>query len=211
MLKLERVSVAYNGAASAVPVLQHIQLTLGASEALALQGRYGAGCSTLLKAIAGYAGVTSGQILLGDELINAWPVFKRANVGIAYLPEDKALFYELTAQQNLLIGAGLQSKRKTQKMLEEMYARFPMLANCAQVMAGALSGGEQQLLALARTLMRPAKVLLLDEPTQGLAPHAIEQVVSYLNHVKTSGARILLVDRKQQVSRALAAGEWVLS
>lgn len=208
MLKLQQLDVLY----LSKQILTNVNLNVQASEVVHVQSRYGEKCTVLLQAIAGYVSITHGQILLNDQALTKCPVFKRANAGIAYLPETKELFNNLSTEQNLLLGAGPQlTGHQRQQQLVQIYETFSLLKQRSHVMAGTLSGGEKQLLALARTLMRPAKLLLLDEPAEGLAPLMIEKVINYLKQLKEQGASILLIDKKQNFAQALNARDFHLS
>lgn len=201
MLNISDLAVAYGSRA----VLQGISLNVAAGEVVAMIGRNGSGRSTLLTAIAGHVGIAAGEIQLAQHAITRWPAYLRARAGLAWVPENKLLFNELSVRQNLLLGMGPGTAHSDQKTaLERIYALYPLLAERAAISAGALSGGEQQLLAFARALMRVPKVLLLDEPAEGLAPRMVEQMSEHLLGLKAQGVAILLVEQKLTMSTSLA-------
>jgi len=157
-------------------------------------GRNGAGRSTALKAIMGLL-PARGPISLGGQDLQGCPPFERARLGLGYVPEGRDIFPSLTVQQNLLLGQ--QSGRRASRWgFDDVYRQFPVLQARAQTPAGRLSGGEQQMLALSRTLMGDPDVILIDEPTEGLAPQLVEQVAGFLNTLRARGVAVLLVEQK---------------
>jgi len=201
MLNISDLVVAYGSRT----VLQGISLNVAAGEVVAMIGRNGSGRSTLLAAIAGHVSIAAGEIQLGQHFITRWPAYLRARAGLAWVPENKLLFNELSVRQNLLLGMGPGTAHSDQKTaLERIYALYSLLAERAAISAGALSGGEQQLLAFARALMHVPKVLLLDEPAEGLAPRMVEQMSEHLLGLKAQGVAILLVEQKLTMSTSLA-------
>jgi branched-chain amino acid transport system ATP-binding protein len=189
-LKLDELHAAYGQA----PVLQGLSLLVQPGEIVSLLGRNGAGRSTALKAIMGLL-PARGPISLGGQDLQGCPPFERARLGLGYVPEGRDIFPTLTVQQNLLLGQ--QSGRRASRWgFDDVYRQFPVLQARAQTPAGRLSGGEQQMLALSRTLMGDPDVILIDEPTEGLAPQLVEQVAGFLNTLRARGVAVLLVEQK---------------
>jgi len=214
LLKVENLQVAYG----THTVLQNVHLVLNAGEVMTICGRSGSGRSTLLKAIMGQvsspSGVMSGAILYdngkGLHNLSALPAYHRARLGIVRLPETKELFTELTVEENLLLAlkaCGLFPQAVWQTELNAVYERYPILGTRAKVGAGVLSGGEQQLLAFARSMIvaSKAKLFLLDEPAEGLAEAWVKMICEDLKRLQAEGKAILMVEEKMQMSRKLEA------
>ena len=179
---------AWHGAAQA---LFGVTLTVGAEELLVLQGLNGAGKSTLLQAIMGMGPRTEGVIRYQNESISALPSHQRALRGLGYVPEDRRLFTALTVQQNLLVAARTDVTRR----LDEVLQLFPALKGMLGRSAAHMSGGEQQMLAIARTLMIGPSLLLLDEPCEGIAPVLVESIRDALLSLKASGLSMLVAEQ----------------
>ncbi|OLF06681.1 hypothetical protein BLA60_30945 [Actinophytocola xinjiangensis] len=160
----------------------------------ALVGRNGAGKTTLLSGICGLLPVTAGQVVLAGEDVTALPPWQRARRGLAIVQEGKRVFRELTVRENILLGH--RSRRgKGEREVTDLYDRFPMLAQRREERAGALSGGQQQMLAIATALAAGPRVLLVDEPSSGLAPVVVDQVFDLLQGLRAEGLAILLVEQ----------------
>jgi branched-chain amino acid transport system ATP-binding protein len=186
-----------------VPAVHGVSLSLEAGRILAVVGANGAGKSTLLRAVAGLNRVDSGEILLESRPIQRLPPHRRVALGLALVPEGRHLFPRLTVQRNLELGAYTRrDRREIARSLELVYATFPVLADRRAQSAGTLSGGEQQMLAIGRGLMSRPKVLLLDEPSWGIAPMLVNRIFETIAEINRSGVSILLVE--QNVRRALA-------
>ncbi len=182
-------------------ILHGLGFTVAAGEAVALLGRNGAGKSTTLKALIGLLPLRSGVIRLGGVAIEGWETHRRARAGLGYVPEERRVFASLTVAENLLVGrqpprAGLAPFTEAR-----VSALFPTLAGLRHRLAGTLSGGEQQMLTIARGLMGNPRCLLLDEPSQGLAPLVVREVQRALLALKAEGVALLLAEQ----SAALAA------
>ena len=191
-------------------VLQGVNCTVGAGEIVAVLGRNGAGRSTLARAIMGWVQSTGSVRVHGQEMLGQ-PVHARARAGLAYVPESRDVFPGLTVQHNLVLGQkpGQHHARWT---FADMYRLFPQLALRRDTPAGVLSGGEQQMLALARALMGDPDLLIVDEPTEGLAPQLVAQVADFLVVLRGHGVSVLLIEQKltiaMQISdRALVMGQ----
>jgi branched-chain amino acid transport system ATP-binding protein len=179
-------------------VLQGVSLSIGRGEIVALLGRNGAGRSTTVKAIMGLVSA-QGSVRFKNEEILGLKAHEVARKGIGYVPEDRAIFPDLTVRQNLVLG--IKDPRKRGRWsLEEVFSLFPLLAERAETPGGVLSGGEQQMLTLCRTMMGDPDLVLIDEPTEGLAPKAVEQVGEFLTTVKKRGISALLVEQKLSIS-----------
>jgi branched-chain amino acid transport system ATP-binding protein len=198
MLTLSAVSARYGS----VPALNDISISVGKGEAVGLLGANGAGKSTTLRAISGLIRTTSGSItFLGTDLA-ALPPHKIAELGIAHVPEGRQVFPELTVKENLEVGAYIPSaKAERNRTLALVFGIFPALAERRNQLAGTMSGGEQQMLAVGRGLMLKPRLLMLDEPSLGLAPVVTDATFAKIQEVHAMGTAILLVE--QNVSRAL--------
>jgi branched-chain amino acid transport system ATP-binding protein len=198
MLTLSAVSAHYGS----VPAISDVSISVGEGEAVGLLGANGAGKSTTLRAISGLIRTTSGSItFLGADLA-ALPPHKIAELGIAHVPEGRQVFPELTVKENLEVGAYIPSaKAERNRTLELVFGIFPALAERRNQLAGTMSGGEQQMLAVGRGLMLKPRLLMLDEPSLGLAPVITDATFAKIQEVHAMGTAILLVE--QNVSRAL--------
>ncbi len=186
-------------------ILQGIDLDVAPRQVTALLGRNGAGKTTTLLALLGLL-PASGEIRLDGRQLEELPTFKRAQHGIAYVPEDREVFTQLTVAENLRLA--MQS-REAEQRLERVHEIFPELAKRRSQPAGTLSGGQQQMLALGRALLQPASLLLIDEPTKGLAPIVINEVVAALEEL-TTDTTVLLVEQNLRVAQQLAVNGYVL-
>lgn len=182
-------------------VLQGCGLELRAGEIVALLGRNGSGRSTLARALMGLVDCEGEIIWQGRELLGL-RTFEIARAGLGYVPEDRAIFPRLSVEQNLLLG--LQRGRSGRWRIEDMYQQFPQLGARRRVEAGRLSGGEQQMLALCRTLMGDPQLVIVDEPTEGLAPQLVEQVGAFLQRLGAEGIAVLLVEQKLAIALAVS-------
>jgi branched-chain amino acid transport system ATP-binding protein len=198
VLELSHVSASYG----AVPALTEITISVGEGEAVGLLGANGAGKSTTLRTISGLLRATSGAITFAGRNIAALPPYKVTELGIAHVPEGRQVFPELTVQENLEIGAYVPAaKAERKRSLDLVLAIFPVLAARRKQLAGTMSGGEQQMLAVGRGLMLKPRLLMLDEPSLGLAPVVTDVTFQKIQEIHAMGTAILLVE--QNVSRAL--------
>jgi branched-chain amino acid transport system ATP-binding protein len=190
-------------------ILHGVSLHVGDGEVVALLGRNGVGKSTTLKTIMGLARPSEGKVLLAGQAITGLPPDRLARLGIGYVPEDRRIFRFLTIMENLRIGLdrrGVTEARK-QALLDKVFAYFPVLAERRSQAGGTLSGGEQQMLAIARAMMLEPKIILLDEPTEGLMPRMVSQIRQIIDALHREGVAILLVE--QNVPLTLAASQRV--
>ncbi len=177
-----------------VPVLHGIGLELRDGEVLCLLGRNGAGKTTLLKAIMGLVPARSGSIMLGDRDLTKLPAHEVPKAGVAYVPQGRRLFAELTVAENIEIGLMARNKGATTR--ESVLDLFPLLRERLQQQSGTLSGGEQQMLAMARALCLEPEVLLLDEPTEGLMPSMIAKIRETVGRLRERGVSTILVEQR---------------
>jgi branched-chain amino acid transport system ATP-binding protein len=178
-------------------ILHGISLEVGTGEVVGLLGRNGVGKSTTLKTIMGLVQPRSGAVLFGDTVITGLPPHKLARLGIGYVPEDRRIFRLLTVMENLRTGLdrkGMNEARR-QALLDKVFAFFPVLAERRSQAGGTLSGGEQQMLAIARAMMLEPKIILLDEPTEGLMPRMVSQIRQIIEVLHNDGVAILLVEQ----------------
>ena len=198
MLELKGVSAAYGS----VPAISRVSININAGEAVGLLGANGAGKSTALRVISGLVGSSSGSITFDGIDVAALPPHKIPELGIAHVPEGRQVFPEMTVQENLEIGAFVpKAKAERTRTMELVYAIFPRLAERRKQLAGTMSGGEQQMLAVGRGLMLRPRLLMLDEPSLGLAPVVTDVTFQKIQEIHAMGTAILLVE--QNVSRAL--------
>ncbi|ODV13072.1 MAG: ABC transporter ATP-binding protein [Rubrivivax sp. SCN 70-15] len=182
-------------------VLHGVDLGVGAGEIVALLGRNGSGRSTTVKTIMGLV-QGQGAITWQGEAILGRPAFEIAHRGIGYVPENRDIFPNLTVHQNLVLGRKRVKRggKAARWSFDEMYAMFPRLKERQHTEAGFLSGGEQQMLTLCRTLMGDPELIMIDEPTEGLAPKIVEQVAEYLRELQRRGIAVLLVEQKLTIA-----------
>jgi branched-chain amino acid transport system ATP-binding protein len=193
-------------------VLRGVDLHVGRGEIVGILGRNGAGRSTTLKAIMGGV-VRTGEVVFAGEPIGHLPPHLIARRGLGYVPEDRAIFPDLTTLQNLVLGEKPGPVRGNPGgvfTLEDAYALFPRLRERATAPAGALSGGEQQMLAICRTLMGNPALVMVDEPTEGLAPMMVDRVRELLEAVAARGTTILLVEQKLAIALAISQRLYVM-
>lgn len=190
MLEVKEIHASYGQ----VKVLHGVSLKVSQGEILCVMGRNGAGKSTLLKAIMGIVPVSSGEILLDDVVLNTLPGHEIPKKGVGYIPQGRRLFPDLTVDEN--IEMGLMARSVSADTKDWVLQHFPPLKERLNQVAGTLSGGEQQMLATARALALRPKVLLLDEPTEGLQPSMIEQIRQVIIQMKSEGFAIVLVEQR---------------
>jgi len=199
MLKLAAVSAAYGS----VPAILNIAIEIGAGEAVGLLGANGAGKSTTLRAISGLVKLSSGKVSFDGVDVASLAPHRIPELGIAHVPEGRQVFPDMTVQENLQIGAFVpRAKAERARTMELVYEIFPRLAERKRQLAGTMSGGEQQMLAVGRGLMLKPRLLMLDEPSLGLAPVISDVTFEKIGEIHKMGTAILLVE--QNVSRALS-------
>jgi branched-chain amino acid transport system ATP-binding protein len=198
------LKVAYAGAVA----LDGVDINVPAGEVTCVFGPNGAGKSSLLRALAGLVRVQSGEIEFEGRKITNLPAFKRAALGVALVPEGRSLFPELSVESNLLLGGYKLSPRARREAVESAYALFPGIGGRRKQLASTLSGGEQQMVAVARGLIAGPKVLMVDEPSLGLAPMVVEEIFQHLRELANRGLAVLLVE--QNTRRALEIADRAL-
>jgi branched-chain amino acid transport system ATP-binding protein len=187
-------------------VLHGVDMHVAAGEIVSLLGRNGVGRSTTVKAIMGLVEGTGSIRFEGQEIYGKKP-FEIAHLGLGYVPENRDIFPTLTVEQNLVLG--LKSKQGKWS-IPDMYKMFPRLEERRSTAAGVLSGGEQQMLTLCRTLMGDPKLIMIDEPTEGLAPKIVELVAQYLKELKNRGVAVLLVEQKLAIALEISQRVYVM-
>jgi branched-chain amino acid transport system ATP-binding protein len=190
-------------------ILHGVSITVGPGEVVGLLGRNGVGKSTTLKTIMGLVQPSRGSVLLDGQAITGLPPHKLARLGIGYVPEDRRIFGLLTVMENLRTGFDRNgvTEQKRRMLLDKVFTYFPVLAERRGQAGGTLSGGEQQMLAIARAMMLEPKIILLDEPTEGLMPRMVSQIGQIIGVLHEEGVAILLVE--QNVPLTLAASQRV--
>jgi branched-chain amino acid transport system ATP-binding protein len=206
MLDVEAIHTYYGDS----HILHGVSLRVAAGEAVALLGRNGAGKTTLIRSIMGFAPPREGRIALEGEPIGAWPTHRIARRGLALVPQGRRIFAPLTVRENLVLGAR-PSGRPDDWTVERVLELFPRLRERAGQAGGTLSGGEQQMLALGRALLTNGRVLLLDEPSEGLAPQIVREVGKVLTRLKAERLSILLVEQNYHLALAIADRVYVMS
>jgi branched-chain amino acid transport system ATP-binding protein len=195
VLELNNVSAGYGS----FRALWDITLDVKAGEAVAVVGANGAGKTTLLRVISGMNPVLSGDLMMEDQSLLDTPPYRFIEKGISHVPENRRLFPKLSVEENLQMGAYLRSARKLfRQQMEWVYTLFPRLRERRYQLAGTLSGGEQQMCAIGRALMSQPKLLLLDEPSAGLAPVIVMQVFDLVRRIREEGFTVLIVEQNVQ-------------
>jgi branched-chain amino acid transport system ATP-binding protein len=198
-----RVEALVAGYEPGFPIVKEASLEITQGEILAILGPNGAGKSTLVKAIAGLVPITSGRVLLEGRDITHTPAHKLGALGLGYVPQTENVFTNLTIAENLELAAALQ-KVPARTRLPELYDLFPDLARQRKLLASRLSGGQRQMLAVARALVRVPHLLMLDEPSAGLSPRLVLEVFEKLREIRATGVTIVLVEQNVKAALALA-------
>ncbi len=206
MLAIENLASRYGR----IAVLHGVSLAVNAGEIVALVGSNGAGKTTLLRSISGVHPVSGGSIRFAGERIDGLPAHQRVARGIVQVPEGRQVFAPLSVEDNLRLGAYTRGDQAIASDLADVYATFPALAEKRRTMAGALSGGQQQMLAIGRALMARPKLVLLDEPSMGLAPVLVEQIFAIIGALKARGLTALLVEQNANAALAIADRGYVI-
>ncbi len=205
MLKVDNINVYYGK----IHALKDVSLEVKEGEIVALIGANGAGKSTTLKTISGLLRSETGGITLFDEDISHTDAYKLVSKGMAHVPEGRRVFLQMTVLENLEMGAYTNGKDVKEK-LNDVFERFPRLKHRKNQIAGTLSGGEQQMLAMGRALMSNPKLLMLDEPSMGLAPILVQQIFDIIKELHAAGTTILLVEQNAEMALAIADRAYVL-
>jgi branched-chain amino acid transport system ATP-binding protein len=191
-------------------VLFGVDLQLSAGEVVALLGRNGAGKSTTLKAVMGLVSRTADRLVFAGQPIDRWPSFRIARLGLGYVPEDRRIFTDLTVEENLEVGRQPARARHTPWTPERLFEIFPNLAGMRSRRGLQMSGGEQQMLAIARTLMGNPEAVLLDEPSEGLAPVIVDLMAQAVHAMKRDGIAVLLSEQNIRFASAVSDRAYVI-
>ena len=206
ILKVEGINVYYG----AIHAIKDISFHVNEGEIVTLIGANGAGKTTTLQTISGLLRSKTGSILFRNQEISSIPPHKLVGQGLAQVPEGRRVFLQMSVQENLEMGAYTQSPAGVPQDLEMVYELFPRLKERRTQVAGTLSGGEQQMLAMGRALMSHPKLLMLDEPSMGLAPLLVEQIFEIIQNLNKQGSTILLVEQNAQMALSIAPRGYVL-
>jgi len=207
LLRLEGINTYYGQ----MHILQDVNLEVGEGELVCLLGGNASGKSTTLKTILGIVPQRSGSVILGGEDVTRFSTSRRIQLGLAIVPENRRLFGPMTVLENLEMGAYLRPRADLKEDLDRVYSIFPHLAERKKQLAGTLSGGEQQMVAMGRALMGRPKLLLMDEPSMGLAPILVERSFEIIQEVNEAGVALLVVEQNANVSLSIADRGYVLS
>lgn len=206
LLQVDALSAWYGRAR----ILFDVSLRVGEGEAVALMGRNGAGKSTTLKAIMGLIAHTRGKVVFAGNDITGLPAHRIARLGLGWVPEDRRVFTDLTVLQNLEVGRQPRRDHAPTWTVESLFQLFPNLAEMPHRPGGQMSGGEQQMLTVARTLMGNPRLVLLDEPSEGVAPVIVEQMARSINEMKRQGLSVLLCEQNLGFAQAVCDRAYVL-
>jgi len=206
LLEINKLSSHYGR----IQALDEIDLIINEGELVSLVGGNGAGKTTLLKSISGVQPTTGGTITMSGEDITKSASGDRVRRGISQVPEGRQVFAPMTVEDNLYLGAITRPRAEADETIDQMYGRFPILHDKRKLMAGTLSGGQQQMLVIARALMAQPKVLLLDEPSMGLAPRLIEEIFQIIVDLRHAGTTIFMVEQNAYMALEIADRGYVL-
>ena len=206
LLKLDQITTYYGQ----MRILEGISIEVGGGELVCLLGGNASGKSTTLKTILGLVRPRSGRVLLAGEDVTGWPVPQRIANGLAIVPENRRLFGDMTVRENLELGATLQDGSTFEEDLERVHTLFPRLHERRDQLAGTLSGGEQQMVAMGRALMSRPRLLLMDEPSMGLSPAYVEQVFEIIQAINKQGTTIFVVEQNASMALSIAHRGYVL-
>lgn len=206
MLEVQNINVYYGN----IHAIRDISFSVNDGEIVTLIGANGAGKSTILKSVSGLLRSKTGDITFNGKSIRSTAPHKIVELGIAHVPEGRRVFSQMTVEENLEMGAFTAQRESLEGSLENVYTRFPRLKERRKQIAGTLSGGEQQMLAMGRGLMSHPKLMMLDEPSMGLAPILVEQIFEIIQELNKAGTTILLVEQNALMALSIANRGYVL-
>lgn len=207
MLKVENLNVHYSN----IHALKDISFEVAQGEIVTLIGANGAGKTSTLQAVSGMLKASTGKITLKGQDIAHIEASKLVPLGVAHVPEGRRVFAQMTVEENLELGAYiLNNKKQINEDIEKMYARFPRLKERRKQLAGTMSGGEQQMLAMARALMSRPELVLMDEPSMGLAPILVQEIFDIIKEINATGTTVLLVEQNANMALQIAHRAYVL-
>ena len=207
MLKVDNIQVYYG----MINAIKGVSFEVNEGEVIALIGANGAGKTTILHTITGLVSPKSGHVYFEDKDLTKMPAHKIVYLGMAHVPEGRRIFQQLTVYENLKLGAfSVKDKVQIEKNLNYVYAHFPRLAERKNQVAGTLSGGEQQMLAMGRALMSNPKIILMDEPSMGLSPLLVNEIFKIIREVSKDGTTVLLVEQNAKKALSIADRAYVL-
>ena len=207
MLKIENLEVYYG----MIQAIKGVSFEVNEGEVIALIGANGAGKTTILHTITGLVGAKSGSITFEGIDLTKTPAHKIVSMGMAHVPEGRRIFQELTVFENLKLGAYTRSsKSEIEETIRMVYSKFPRLEERKDQIAGTLSGGEQQMLAMGRALMSHPKIILMDEPSMGLSPLYVNEIFKIIEEISASGTTVLLVEQNAKKALSIANRAYVL-
>lgn len=205
MLRVENLSVSYGG----IKAVTDASLTAGAGEVTCIIGRNGSGKSSLVNAVAGLVKTSSGRVILGDVDVSSISPWRRARAGISLVPEDRRIFASLSVRENLILAA--KSARGSDASVDRVLTIFPELSNLLARAGNEISGGQQQMVAIGRGLMREPELLILDEPSLGLAPIVVAQVFEAIRSIASAGQSVLLIEQNARAALEVSARGYAMS
>ncbi|MDR3279847.1 MAG: ABC transporter ATP-binding protein [Synergistaceae bacterium] len=206
MLKVENINVYYG----AIHAVKGVSFEVERGEIVTLIGANGAGKSTILKTISGLLRSKGGSITFLDEDISSAEPYRLTQKGLSHIPEGRKIFQQLTVEENLDVGGYTRTNEENRRSMSEVFAKFPRVEERRRQIAGTLSGGEQQMLALGRGLMSAPRLIMMDEPSMGLAPVLVRQIFDIIEELNKAGATILLVEQNARMALSIAHRAYVL-